>query len=187
MKKSKRIVCVLLSFVLCLSMTSPAMAATAKYTKASNAYKARIKKLENNPMTPTTYDIVDIDGNGVPEFLVSGPWDNYVYTYNVSKNKIVLLKKLSLGKAYGNGVTYSKTKKMFTVFTANTGGYTKIFYKVNGSKATKYATYEYINNRHSSTGKAQYLIKGKKYSKSSYTKKLKNLEKKFKNLRYKKS
>lgn len=183
MKNFKKILCVVLAMVLCLSCTTPAMAASAKYTKATKAYNSWLKQTKKWPNTPRYYDIVDIDGNGIPELLVSTMVESIVYTYNTKTSKMVKLIRMDKGKLMGTGVTYNTKKKMFSLVIADTGGSRTRYYKLNGTKITKTAAYEYRNARHYPGG-PYYLINGKKYSESTYNKKYESARKNFKEPRY---
>lgn len=185
MKNFKKMLCIVLVLILCFASAVPASAATAKYTKASNAYKSWLKKYS----TPLGryYDIVDIDGNGIPEFLVTDFADSRVFTYDYAKKKMVLLKKLGAGRSSGVGksrITYNTKKKMFTMVTSDTQSSTTYFFKVKGKKITKAATYSYRFTQSAASSRIKYYINNKAYSYSTYKKKLKSASKGYKNMRY---
>ncbi|MDO4299270.1 MAG: hypothetical protein Q4C59_12480 [Lachnospiraceae bacterium] len=187
MKKFKRMVCILLTMLLCFAGTVPAAAVTANYTRASKAYKAWLKKMTSGQYNSLEYDIVDLDGNGIPELMASGyskegPY-SYVYTYDAKKGKMVRLKKLGLGRIMGSGITYKKSKKMFIIMSSDTARSRIWFYKVKGTKITKAAVYEFRSLTQYPKG-PNYLINNKKCSQSTYTKKIKNAQKGFRSLRY---
>lgn len=177
----------MLTLILCISCSVPAMAATAKYKQASKAYQTWLRK--NTRSGALSYDIIDLDGNGIPELLVSGHESNYtactsyIFTFDIKKNKMVKLKSCVLGKAHGNQVYYNTKSQMFTLSTANTGGSTLWFYKWNGKKITKVATYDYSNSKFTNSRTPEYKINGKKYSQSTFSSKLNNALRGFKKLR----
>ena len=100
-------------------------------------------------------------------------------------NNMILLKEYGMGKASGCGVTYNTSKKMFTVFTANTGGSTRIFYKLNGKTISEAATYEYQNGKF--TDGPKYFVNGENCSEYTCNQKLETAQKGFQSLRYKKN
>ena len=87
-KKMKQLCCILTAVILCLSMLTPAYAASSKYNTAVKKYR----KYMNGVNSPNKcYKIVDIDGSGVPGLLFHTWFDNRVCTYNPKTKRVVCL------------------------------------------------------------------------------------------------
>lgn len=182
MKKIKQLVCILLAVLLCIPAAAPVSAASAKYTRAEKAYKKWISKNQ-----VVHYDIVDIDGNGIPELLAANYGESRVYTYHNGKKKMVLLKKIDSGRAGMSGasaITYNCKKKTFTLLTGSTADATKYVYSVKNRKASKELTLTYDYGRYTASRKPTYYKNGKKVSRSTYKKALKTTTKKYREMRY---
>ena len=106
-----------LSAALCLSMmpaagSSSAADASTKADRARACYSAFLnRKLVASSYNRYGYDIVDINGDQVPELLLSQMigGKSYMYTYDVSGDKVKKLKGSTLGKA-APGMYYSVKK-----------------------------------------------------------------------------
>ncbi len=174
----KKVLCLCLVFALCFGIRVPSMAASKKYTAASNSYKAYVKK-NKGKYDKTKYKIVDIDKNGIPELVIhNGKREqNEVYTYNYSKRKMVLLKRKDYLRLYNGGVGYSTSKKSFVLSAAGFRVWYYDFYKVSGTTVKKVASFteEYDRN-----GRYYYCLNGKKVSKKTYQAKWKSVYKGYK-------
>lgn len=170
-KRMKQVCCILLAVMLCISMSVPTMAASAKYNAAVASYRQLINQSSGR------YKVIDLDGNGVPELIVynSSRWANQVYTYNTSTGKKKCLKTVPVGKSYNARAQYSKSKHQVAFYTSNTGGNTIYIYTVKGLKVTKSLEAEYLNGRYGrfdSAYRMGYKINGKRVSLSIYNKKV---------------
>ena len=170
-KRMKQLSCILLAMMLCISMSVPTMAASAKYNRAVASYRQLINQSGGE------YKVIDLDGNGIPELVVynKSKWANEVYTYNASTGKKKCLKSIGVGKSYSARAQYSKSKHQVAFFTANTGGSTEYGYTIKGQKGTKSLEAEYLNGRFGRFDpayRAGYKINGTRVSYATYQKKL---------------
>lgn len=152
---------IILIVSLCMTTTTPAMAASSKYNEAVSNYR-RYMRMQNG-----RYKIVDIDGNGIPELLVH-TWRNEIYTYNSKTGKRVRLGAIAYGKGYNLPITYSKKCHTVMLNSANTGGSIKEIYKINGLKSKRLVRAEAFNGKFESG----YKVNGKKVNRSVYNKKI---------------
>lgn len=125
--------------LLCISSFAPVAAASksAKYKAAEKKYLAYINK---NRTGYGSYEIVDVDSNGIPELLISNKktWKNELYTYNAKTKKMIKLKSLHMGNRTGGSqlIQYSRSKHTVMLLTGDTKSYTYYIYKVKGTKAS---------------------------------------------------
>ena len=82
---------IILIVSLCMTTTTPAMAASSKYNEAVSNYR-RYMRMQNG-----RYKIVDIDGNGIPE-LLTHTWRNEIYTYNPKLGREYVWGQLHMGR-----------------------------------------------------------------------------------------
>lgn len=170
-KRMKQLCSILLAMMLCISMSVPTMAASAKYNAAVASYRQLINQSSGR------YKVIDLDRNGIPELIVynSSKWANEVYTYNAGTGKKKRLKSVQVGKSYNARAQYSKRKHQVAFYTSNTGGSTTYVYTVKGLKATKSLEAEYLNGRYGRFDPAYrmgFKINGNRVSQSTYNKKI---------------
>lgn len=181
-KKMRKLCCIMLATMMCVTMSVPVMAASAKYNAAVAAYQKYLKSNSGNTW------LADIDGNGVPELIMHNTTThaNEVHTYNTKTKKRKCLVRKDYGRGYDSPIKYSRSKHTVLVTQADTGGYTTYIYKVKGAKATRVAKAEYINGRFarfSTQYRQGYKINGKSVTKKTFNNKIKSLMKKSKTLK----
>ena len=161
-KKLRKLLCILLTAVLCLGIAVPASATSSKYSAATNAYYSYMRGKSGY------YKIVDIDKNGVPELLINdrSKTANEIYTYNTKTRRIVRLGSIMYGKGYRMPIYYSRTSHTAMICNANTGGQTYYLYKINGTRATRLVNGEVYNGKFQSG----YSINGRKVSRTTFRK-----------------
>ena len=155
-----------------------------KATKTSTlkAYKTfatgRYKKYINS-LYGSTYKIIDVDKNGIPELLIKDfdNWEVRAYTYNPTSSKMVKLKTLRYGK--GGILEYNTTTHYLGFVTGDTGGYTEYIYKLSGVKLKKVTTIKFCNGKFEKEG---YKINKKRVSIKKYKKYYKKRIKSFKKI-----
>lgn len=173
----------------CLVGSMPVMA-VSNAARAKNAYISWLNKTIVRGSMPTKYEIIDLDKNGIPELFVTGQlYDSHVYTYDIKKKKMVRLIKCQLGKPHF-GITYNKSKKMFTVMSGSTGDTIIRFYKLKGKKVKRVSLYEFYFEKHWRKNYQnyfiveKYFINHKKVKEATFMKKYKKATKGFRELRY---
>lgn len=168
-KEIRKLCCVILTFVMCFGMTIPTMAASSTYNAAVSSYRSFVRTAGE------AYQIVDLDGNGIPELVVYNKSCNEVYTYNPKTGRMKCLKSLSVGKGYNLRAKYSRSKHQVVLTTANTGGNTVYIYRIKGQRAIKVLEAEYLNGKFGRFDPAYrqgYKINGKRVSTATYNKKV---------------
>lgn len=174
-------------FILLLAIGFGLMISVGTYaqSKADKAKACYLTYLENHCSRSefgNYYDIVDINGDKVPELLLS-KWNenrSYLFTYNAAAGKMKKLKSREFGRLY-TGVFYAKKKHLVSFGMADTAGSSYIVYKYTGKKLKKLYKVEYYNWKGSKKG---YWYNGKKISDTRGEKIYKKLKKTFRELRY---
>lgn len=176
----KRISLFFLVLVLIFSNTMPVMAATKTYKAAEQAYKKYLKKKSVHGSK-----IVDVDKNGVPELLtecrVNGRWYYMLCTYNKKTKKVVVLKKVMVGKDFPESFRYNVSKKQVYFNQSSTGGAKETIVKVKGTKISTVKTFQSIRKYPGFS--YTYKVNGKKVSYNTWKKKRAAATKGFKNYR----
>lgn len=154
-------------------------AKSKKYNLAVKKYKKYLKNKNG------TYEIVDIDKNGIPELLFhnDSTADHYVFTYDRKNKKMIKIRQQVSGKAYYMPVMYNAKKHQVNFRSGATQAYTgDIIYKISGKKAKKVIKFESYceKNWQKHTSHMVYLINGKKKNYKTYNKKYKKYLKGFK-------
>lgn len=187
--KKKRYV-IPLSVALFLGILLPAGAdAAAPASSAVMADKARScysaflnRKLIAASYNRYGYDMADINGDQVPEFLftqmIGGK--SYLYTYNASANKVKKLKVAALGKS-APLMYYSTRKHQVCFVQADTGGYSYTVWHYKGKKLKKKYKIKYFNGKFKKRG---YTYNGKSISLKKGQKKIRKITTSFQGLRY---
>lgn len=174
---------------LCLVFPKGAMAkmsAKEKAAKAKACYETFLRT-DNAGGIPKyvfdTYDIVDINGDKVPELLYASyrTFKVYLFRYDAAKDKVVKVKGRIVGKAAPE-IYYNKKRHMVYFVMADTAGSSAIMYKYVGKKLKKVYKLTYVNIMH---GGPTYKYNGKKITEKSWNKKIDNVKKNYKTLRYK--
>lgn len=178
MKRLLKMAGLVLSFVLVLSLLTPAeVSAASTAQKAVAAYQKFLKEKYEITDT-TTFCLVYIDNNSVPELVVGNkniPHVSVPDVYCYASGKVRKMK--NAGSDYGRFV-YSY-KKGLTVCSTWVNGYGSIESYVKWSKSnTKRSTYKKytVDVRKS---KERYYIGKKKVSKKSFEKSVKATQKKY--------
>lgn len=189
MKRKVFIHAMLIVLTLCLAFPMGVMAKMSVKTKTKKA-KACYEIFLNTSNAGgipkhylDTYDIIDVNGDKVPELLYAsyGTYKVYIFRYNASKNKIEKVKSCMVGKALPE-IYYNKKKHMVCLVKADTAGSTFITYKFKGNKLKKVDKITYVNILH---GGPTYKCNGKKISEKTWNNKINRIKKKYKTLRYK--
>lgn len=176
-----------LSAALCLSMMLPAgadvAAANSKADRARACYSAFLnRKLIAASYNRYGYDMADINGDQVPELLLSQMigGKSYLYTYNASADKVKKLKGAALGKSAP--IMYYSTRKHQVCFVqADTGGYSYTMWQYKGKKLKKKYKIKYFNGKFKTQG---YTYNGKSISMKKGQKKIQKITTSFQSLRY---
>lgn len=115
---------------------------------------------------------IDVDENGIPELLVLDreiEFDNTIYSYSPSEQKMVIIQKQLFGKGSSMSVFYNKEKHVVVLPHGDTGGYDYTFYQISDKKATPIKTFDTdIIDKHLATQRIAYLIDGKEVSESEF-------------------
>ena len=176
-----------LSAALCLSMmlatgSSSAADASTKADRARACYSAFLnRKLVASSYNRYGYDIVDINGDQVPELLLSQMigGKSYMYTYDVSVDKVKKLKGSTLGKA-APGMYYSVKKHQVCFIQADTGGGSYTIWQYKGKKLKKKMKLKYYNGKFRTRG---YTCNGKSISFKKGNKKIQKILRTFQSVR----
>lgn len=135
----------------------------------------------SNEYDSDCYDIVDINGDKIPELLLAKQsGTTYLYTFDFSTYRLRELKSRPLGKMKVD-MYYSKKKHLVCFIQGDTGGKTYTVFKYKGKKVKKQYKLTWYNGRYTKEG---YKYNGKRISQSKGERKEKNITKKFKELRY---
>lgn len=180
MKKLISIIMIVCVFTSVFTVSSTVVEAKSKkYNLAVKKYKKYLKNKNG------TYEIVDIDKNGIPELLFhnDSTADHYVFTYDRKDKKMIKIRQQVSGKAYYMPVMYNAKKHQVNFRSGATQAYTgDIIYKISGKKAKKVIKFESYceKNWKKNTSHMVYLINGKKKNYKTYNKKYKKYLKGFK-------
>lgn len=153
------------------------------YIKAETAYKDWLRK-QNHSAWISRYEIADIDGNGIPELMVTGyAFDvaSTVYTYDTRTSKMKKLVSAYLGRA-SNGLFYNPAKKMFYLVSSTTTDLIYTVYKYSDGKLKKTDKYSYHVDKMSAKWKTTYKISGKKYTQAKWNSKWKKASRGYRQL-----
>lgn len=163
----KKLCALFLIFVLVFTCTMPAAAATSTYKAAVTAYGKYMKGKSVGEKK-----IVDVDKNGVPELLMDAKFNKTqcfaLCTYNKKTKKVVLLKKVPVGKYYPDCLKYNTSKKQVYFNQSSTGGAKETIVRVKGTKISTVTTFQSLRNYPGFT--YTYKVKGKKVGNSTWSK-----------------
>ena len=155
-----------------------------KYIKAETTYKNWLNKQSHSAWI-NRYEIADIDGNGIPELMVTGyAFDaaSTVYTYDTRTSKMKKLVSAYLGRS-SNGLFYNPAKKMFYLVSSTTADIIYTVYKYSDGKLTKIDKYSWHVDKMSVKWKTTYKISGKKYTRAKWNSKWKKASKGYRQLK----
>ena len=131
---------------------SKAPGKTTDYFRQIDIKKAYESYARSKGKTPYKTYYVDLDGNGVQEMLyVGGKLMNYaeyevaVCTYDRGKRKVLSLLSDNTGRCAPR-IWFNKNLRIFGYCFAYEVGTEYPFYKVNGSKITRYKSFESVNS-----------------------------------------
>lgn len=183
MKKTlKRMLCLMMVLVMCLSIQIPTSAATAKWTAAQKTYEKYMS------LKRGSYSIRDLDGNGMPEliFTLTDTNASYVYTYNYSTRKMVRIIAMNLGTGSNRShrAAFSASKHMVCLYNSSYGYEQYRFYQISGTRATLKYKYETKMTKRFGYGADGYFLNGRKYTKAAVERSLNNLLRSFKYTEY---
>lgn len=125
------------------------------------------------------YDIIDIDGDSIPELLTLNDGSSAaMYRYDVKKDKVKKLHSYQLGKA--STMYYSKEKYQVVFITGDTGGGEFDTYKYADGELKKIETLIWHNGKFEEEG---YTYNGEKISMEEGDEYLKTMKEQYQSLR----
>ncbi len=178
MKKTLKMVSLVLTMVLVLALTVPAeVSAASKTSKALAGYQKLLKK-DYAHLNGFTFCLVYIDKDSVPELVVGSTYTGHVsvpevFTYSGGKVRKMKYAGSDFGRfiySYKKGVTLNSAY-------INGFGQVDVFYKWSKSNTKKTVYKKYTADF--SKSKAKYLIGKKKVSKKAFNSSIKKTKKKY--------
>ncbi len=134
------------------------------------AYMDYLKNAEySSSVGQTCAEVEDIDGDDVPELLVS-TWNDctIVFAYDTQEKAVREVIRKEMGKGCEMTALYSNTLHRVVFPSASTGGEVYEVFEFTPTGAEQYLLLECENGKHSSSGEKVYMLDGRIISKGSY-------------------